>query len=80
MKQTHLIIEIQTSKDGTVGNIVTAYEDEPQAVSKFHTVMAAAALSDLPCHACVHMLSDGGFVNSGCFHHGTDEGTDEVTE
>lgn len=76
MKQTHIIIEIQTNKDGAVGNIVTAYDNEPQAVSKFHSVMAAAALSDLPCHAVVHMLSDGGFVNSGVFHHGTDEVTE----
>ena len=74
MKQTHLIIEIQTNSDGTVGNIVTAYDNEAQAVSKYHTVMAAAALSDLPCHAVVHMLSDGGFVNSGVFHHGMEGG------
>lgn len=67
---THLIIEIQTMRDGTVGNIVTAYDDEAQAVSKFHSVMAAAALSDVPCHAVVHMHADGGFVNSGCFWHG----------
>ena len=73
MKQTHLIIEIQTNSDGTVGNIVTAYDEEAQAVSKYHTVMAAA-LSDLPCHAVVHMLSDGGFVNSGVFHHGMEGG------
>ena len=66
---THVIIELQTDAEGAVATVTSTYDSEAQAVSKFHTVMAAAALSDVPCHAVVHMLADGGFVGSGCFHH-----------
>ena len=60
-------MEIQTAKDGAVGNIVTAYDDKAAATSKFYTVMAAAALSDLPMHAVLLIQSDGMLLESGRF-------------
>lgn len=54
-----LVIELQTNTDGTVGNLVWAYDDRNQAESKYHTVLAAAAISGLPCHAACLLQSDG---------------------
>lgn len=75
-KLKHIVIELQTNADGTVGNLVYAFDTENDAWAKFHAIMSAAATSALPCHAAVYMRSDGGFVNSGVFHHGTDEVTE----
>lgn len=69
-KPKHIVIELQTNADGTVGNLVYAYDTENDAWAKFHAVMSAAATSALPCHAAVYMRSDGTFVQSGRFEHG----------
>lgn len=55
----YVVIELQTNKDGTVGNIVTSHETENEAFSKYHAVLSAAALSELPCHAAMLIQSDG---------------------
>lgn len=69
-KPKHIVIELQTNADGTVGNLVYAYDTENDAWAKFHAIMSAAATSALPCHAAVYMRSDGTFVQSGRFEHG----------
>ena len=55
----YLVLEIQTNADGTVGNLVTAYDTRNEAESAYHTVLAAAALSSIPCHAAVLLTSEG---------------------
>lgn len=55
----YIVFEIQTNADGAVGNLVTAYDERPQAESAFHSVLAAAAISALPCHAAVLMTNEG---------------------
>lgn len=49
----YLVIEIQTNADGTIGTIITQHATQNEAESKYHTVLAAAALSHLPVHAAV---------------------------
>ena len=65
----YIVVEIQTNLNGTVGNIVTAYADRNQAESKYHTVLAAAAVSSLPSHACVLMTNEGHMIASAAYHH-----------
>ena len=55
----YLTIEIQTNADGTVGTIVTPHDTRNAAESTFHTILAAAAISELPCHAAVLITSEG---------------------
>jgi len=55
----YLVIEIQTNTDGTVGNLVFAYGDRNQAESKYHAVLSAAAISELPMHTCDLIQADG---------------------
>ena len=63
----YLVIEIQTNADRTVGNLVYKYDNEKQAQSKFHTVLAAAVLSQLPVYTCVLMTNTGTILQSQCY-------------
>ena len=63
-----IVIEIQEN-NGTVGNIVTAHETQEAAEAKFHTILAAAAVSAVPKHSAV-LLSDEGFpLRNECYKH-----------
>ena len=64
MERKYLVVEIQTNADGTVGNLVYAYDELNQAESKYHAVLSAAALSGLPMHAAVLLRSDGAALAS----------------
>ena len=64
-----LVIEIQTSGDGTVGNFVWSFDTENDARSKYHSVLAVAAVSTLPRHTAVIIRSDGALVEDYCFEH-----------
>lgn len=55
----YIVLEIQTNADGTVGTIVTQWNDRNQAESKYHSVLAYAAASDLPMHAAMLITADG---------------------
>lgn len=66
----YIVIELQTAADGTVGNIVTSHDSRDLAESKYHTVLAAAAVSNLPCHAAMLMTSEGFMLESKAYHHG----------
>ena len=66
----YIVIELQTNANGTVGNFVWAYADGDVAFSKYHTVLAAAAVSELPCHSCVILRNDGTQIAGQAYKHG----------
>ena len=56
----YIVIEIQKAADGTVAvPPINTYDNFFDALSKYHTVLAAAAISDVPVHTCV-VLNDVG--------------------
>lgn len=61
----YYIIELQKYADGSYGDIKhIAYDEDAtkarlKAESKFHEVLAAAAISELPVHAAIMFTSDG---------------------
>ena len=63
----YLVLEIQKQANGTVGNIVTAFDDKGTALNKFFTVCAAAAISDLPVHSVVCMTEDARIIEREVF-------------
>lgn len=73
----YIVIELQTNSDGTVGNLVYAYDDRLQAEQKYHLILASAAVSALPSHAATILTSDGRQVANQCYRH---EEEVEVTE
>ena len=65
----YIVIEIQTNQDGTVGNIVWDYDSRYEAESKYHSILASAALSSLPCHTAVLVQSDGMLLTADHYDH-----------
>lgn len=66
----YIVIELQTNADGTVGNLVYQYASLDEAESKFHYILAAAAVSALPVHAAVMLTNAGTMVKSEYYRHG----------
>lgn len=65
----YIILETQTNANGTVGTLINTYTDRNAAESKYHTVLAAAAISELPLH-CAFMLTDEGYlIKSEVYRH-----------
>ena len=56
-----IVIELQTYNDGTVGHIVTNYEERNVAESKFYQIMSAAAISDVPVHSAL-IVDEAGMI------------------
>ena len=68
----YVVIEMQTNADGPFGNLVWAFDDRNQAASKYHSVLAAAAISNLPVHSCVMMSNYGMVEDVKVYEHSTD--------
>ena len=73
------IIEIQQYTNGEFGHIVHfAYDANPtkarlKAEAKYHEVLAAAAISELPQHSATLLTADGRAVMNQCYKHVVDE-------
>lgn len=65
----YLVVELQTTGNQTA-NIATAYESREQADSKFHTILASAAISQVPVHAAVILDEHGDILANGSYEHG----------
>ena len=73
MQTKYIVLELQTNADGGVGTLVTAFDDWNQAESKYHTVLASAAISSLPCHAAVLLTHDGCMLSNKSYEHAQPE-------
>lgn len=65
----YIVIELQKMDNGTVGNIVTAYDSQIEAESKYHQILAAAAISNLPTHSAIIINQCGDLIDSKCYEH-----------
>ena len=80
----YYIFEIQKYLSGEFGHIVHfAYDANPtkarlKAEAKYHEVLAAAAVSELPQHSATLITSDGRVVMNQCYIHDVQEETPEV--
>lgn len=69
------VVEIQQYANGEFGHIVHyAFDENPDKArlkgeSKYHEVLAAAAVSDLPSHAAVMFSTDGFPIMHQCYKH-----------
>jgi len=66
---TYIVMEIQTNSDGTVGNFVFAYTNRDEAEAKMHTILASAAVSNLPRHAAVLFDNNGTRLDGKVYLH-----------
>lgn len=53
------VIELQTNQDGTAGILTWTYPTKNEALSKYHTILSFAAVSDLPVHSAVVIDEQG---------------------
>ena len=80
------IIEIQKYVNGEFGHIVHfAYDEDAtkarlKAESKYHQVLAAAAVSELPQHSATLLTSDGRAIMNQVYRHEVVAPEEESTE
>lgn len=67
--EKYIVIELQTNQDGTVGNLVFAYDAQAEAEAKYHAILSSAAVSGLPKHAALWMTNDGYVQEAKCYEH-----------
>lgn len=66
----YIVIELQTDASGGVGNLVYKYDTLNEAEAKYHSILAAAAVSALPVHAAAILTNAGTLVRSEYYMHG----------
>lgn len=76
----YLVTEIQHWDTGAVQNPTWSYDDRNKAESKFHTVLAAAAVSKLPVHSAMLFTDEGFTLDSKCYKHDAETPEEETTE
>lgn len=65
----YVVIELQKISDNQISNLVTAHETLQDAESKYHTVLAAAAISNVPLHSCAMLNEDAYLIKSESYSH-----------
>lgn len=65
----YLVTEIQVWDTGAVSNPTYAYDDEYSAIAKYHSILAAAAVSSLPVHSALMFMEDGQPLRFESFTH-----------
>ena len=69
----YLVIEIQTNSDGTVGNLISSYDNRNEAERQYYLILAAAAISQLPIHTAVLLTNDGRLLEHHAYKRVEDE-------
>lgn len=65
----YIVIELQKNKDGVVSNIVTDHASMAEAESKYHSILAAAAVSKVPVHSAIIVSEEAFPVKNQCYKH-----------
>lgn len=60
-------IENQLREDGSRGLLYDHFDDENQALAKYYTICAAAAVSEIPYHSAHLLASDGRMIRQEIF-------------
>ena len=63
-----IVIELQTNGDQTA-NIVQTKETEAEAMSAYHSILAAAAVSSVEYHTAVVIDREGRYLARECYKH-----------
>ena len=69
----YIILELQTS-NGQTANIVTTKDTKDKAMSVYHSILAAAAVSSVQYHTAVVMDEEGRYLARECYQHEVSDG------
>ena len=66
-----IVLEVQANIDGTVGTLINTYKDteKSMAESKYHTILSAAAISNVYNHAAFMLTDEGRLIRSERYRH-----------
>lgn len=65
----YMIIEFQTNANDSCATIVSTYDSLNEAESKYHQILSAAAISNVPKHGAFCLTDDSMYVKSEYFTH-----------
>ena len=65
----YIVIELQKNTEGVVSNIVTSHETLSEAESKYYSILASAAVSQIPVHSAIIVSEEGFPVKHQCYKH-----------
>lgn len=71
-----VVIELQEN-NGVLANLVTSHETLQDAESKYHTILASAAISSIDVHSAVLLNSSGSLIKSEFYRHPKNGGVTE---
>lgn len=74
----YIVIELQTWDTGAMSTPAWAYDNRNSAEAKFHSVLAAAAVSNLPMHAACLLQNDGRLLNCASYDHAPEPEPEEA--
>lgn len=63
----YLVVEIQRNE--TISSLTYAYEERNEAISKYHSILAAASVSSVPVHSAVILTEEGNAIKSESYNH-----------
>lgn len=64
----YIVIELQTN-GGVTANIVSSYASQTEAESRYHSILASAAISSVEVHAAAILTEEGFCLRSECYKH-----------
>lgn len=65
----YIVIELQKNAEGLVSNLVTGHDTLAEAESKFYSILASAAINDVPVHSAIIVSEEGFPVKNHCYKH-----------
>ena len=74
---TYIVMEMQTSNGATAIVPPVSFTDRNQAESRFHSILASAAISAIEEHAVVMITDDGRVVRNEVYRHPVEPVTPE---
>lgn len=72
------VIELQRTDSDNVPYLITAHKTKDEAEQKYHLVLSAAAVSEVPIHSAV-MIDDSGIsIKNETYVHGSTEDEEDL--
>ena len=65
----YIVVELQKNAEGVVSNIVTDHDTLEKAESKYFSVLASAAVSNIPVHSAIIVSEEGFPVRNEFYKH-----------
>ena len=73
-----IVLEIQTHEDGNIGTLINAYENINEAEHRYHEILSAAAISELPVHTAFFLTNEGTCIKGEKYIHEQSEPEPEI--